>query len=113
MKHLLSALAVASAVTALSVADAKAKRKPFPAQPGMTGVEFVISCYRGPFSAVAWDRPNAIFLDELVEYGYNQEEVIMIVKRVCRDEYGVRNEDWMRDTLLRLLVEQPPGFSNR
>ncbi|WP_425044613.1 hypothetical protein [Primorskyibacter sp. S87] len=80
-----------------------------PTQPGTTGNEFVISCYRGPWrDTVALDRPNAVFLDELMEYGYTPTQAISIGKRVCRDEYGVRNPEHLKATLAKLIKEQPP-----
>jgi len=67
-----------------------------------------ISCYRGPTKTVAWDRANAVFLDDLRQLGYNQVQAASIGERVCRDEYGVDNPAHLRATLLRILRDTPP-----
>lgn len=80
-----------------------------PTRPGTTGGEFLISCYRGPWrDTIAWDRPNAVFLDELMEMGYSSAQAISIGKRVCRDEFGVGDHEYMKATLARLISEEPP-----
>lgn len=97
-----------SAATVVLATTGVAERKAKPTQPGTSGPEWIISCYRGPFTAVAWDRPNAVFVDDLIEYGYTPTQAIAIGKRVCRDEWGVHNEEYLKQTLLRIISEQPP-----
>lgn len=53
---------------------------------GETGNLIVVSCYRGPWKDVIWDRPNAIFVDTLVSVGYDFPTAHAIGQRVCRDE---------------------------
>jgi hypothetical protein len=80
-----------------------------PTQPGTSGSEFIISCYRGPWSdTIAWDKPNSVFIDELMELGYTTQQAFAIGNRVCRDEYGVGNPDYMKATLAKLIKERPP-----
>ncbi len=80
-----------------------------PTRPGTSGQEFLISCFRGPWlETVAWDRPNAVFVDELMEYGYSPGQAIAIGKRVCRDEFGVGDHEYMKATLNKLITEHPP-----
>ncbi|MDV7141619.1 hypothetical protein R3X27_02880 [Tropicimonas sp. TH_r6] len=67
-----------------------------------------ISCYRGIARTVAWDRPNAVFVEDLIKYGYGFKEAHIIGERVCRDEWGVGDHGHMKETLLRLLRESPP-----
>ena len=95
----------AAVIFSADMASAQSK----PTQPGTTGSEFLISCYRGPWKdTIAWDRPNAVFVDELMEIGYSSAQAISIGKRVCRDEYGIGNHEYMKATLARLISEEPP-----
>lgn len=71
--------------------------------------QITISCYRGPTRTVAWDRANAVFLDDLRQLGYSQTQATAIGERVCRDEYGVDNPDHLRATLMRIMRETRPA----
>lgn len=71
--------------------------------------KITISCYRGLVKTVAWDRANAVFLDDLRQLGYSHSVATDIGERVCRDEYGVDDHEHMRKTLIRLMRETPPG----
>lgn len=53
---------------------------------GPTGYQIVVSCYRGPWKEVIWDRPNAVFVDTLVSVGYDFPTATAIATRVCRDQ---------------------------
>lgn len=108
MKTSLLVAGLLSAVTLFGASSVSAERKAKPTMPGTSGAEWIISCYRGPWEAVAWDKPNAVFLDDLVEYGYSQTQAMAIGRRVCRDEYGIGNEEYLKATLLRIIAEQPP-----
>ena len=57
-------------LAALIPLGAAAANKPMPTAPGSHPNQITISCYRGPLAAVVWDRPNAVFIDDLVRYGY-------------------------------------------
>lgn len=102
--------AVILTVTAfLGATPATAERVNEPTKPGTSGSEFIISCYRGPLKVVYWDRPTAIFIDELVEYGYTPNQATAIGDRVCGDEYGVDDPEWMKAQLRKLIDQTPPG----
>jgi len=97
-----------AATTFLGTTPAAAERVSIPTKPGTSGDEFIISCYRGPWKVVYWDRPTAIFIDELVEYGYSPNQAIAIGERICRDEYGVDRPEWLEAQLRRIVTETPP-----
>ena len=78
-----------------------------PTKPGSNPSAITISCYRGPTSGVVWDRPNAVFVEDLVRIGYSYPQAAAIGERVCRDEYGVGNHDHMRMSLLNILATTP------
>jgi len=44
-----------------------------------------VSCFRGPTTDVIWDRPNSVFIDSLVNAGYDFSTAHAIGERVCRD----------------------------
>ncbi|MBB97314.1 MAG: hypothetical protein CML68_22270 [Rhodobacteraceae bacterium] len=67
-----------------------------------------ISCFRGPLPVVVWDRPNAVFVDDLVQYGYAYPQAYSIAETVCRDEYAVGNKGYMTQRLYELMNETPP-----
>ncbi|MEJ6393618.1 hypothetical protein V8J82_10150 [Gymnodinialimonas sp. 2305UL16-5] len=68
----------------------------------------LLSCYRGPWDDVIWDRPNPEFIDSLVAVGYSYGEANAIGERVCRDEAGVDNPAAARQILQNILIQQPP-----
>lgn len=101
----MSALLAGAVSVSASVASASDLPSPSDNDPSKIN----ISCYRGAMKTVAWDRPNAVFLDDLVQLGYSREMASNIGERVCRDEYGVRNPDHQVRSLLKILRESPPG----
>ncbi|MBY6202083.1 hypothetical protein KUV65_11965 [Maritalea mobilis] len=68
-----------------------------------------ISCYRGPWDDVIWDRPNPQFTDSLVAAGYTLPEAHAIGERVCRDPSTVHNPDGMIAVLNQIIAQSPPG----
>ncbi len=69
-----------------------------------------ISCYRGALkNTVAWDRPNAVFVEDLITYGYTWEQAHSIGQRVCRDEWGVGDSEHKIKTLKTILRKHPVG----
>jgi hypothetical protein len=66
------------------------------------GGTITVSCFRGPWKEVIWDRPNAVFVDSLVNVGYTYERAHAIAERVCRDEALVGNPGAMRETMRRI-----------
>lgn len=79
-----------------------------PTAPGSAPNQITISCYRGPSTAVIWDRPNAVFIDDLVRYGYNYADAQAIADTICRDEYGVGHQGYMTQQLYQLMAKTPP-----
>ena len=49
------------------------------------------------------------FADDLVQLGYSLSEASWLGERVCRDEYGVYNEEYIADRFKQLLAQNPPG----
>lgn len=80
-----------------------------PTRPNTDAPAITISCYRGPWNDVIWDKPNAVFLDALTRIGYTHPEAYAIGRRVCRDEYGLRDHEYLKSTLRRLMAENPPS----
>ncbi|MCA0871829.1 hypothetical protein LCL97_13405 [Seohaeicola saemankumensis] len=93
------------AVTAVSAEQLKR----IPTKPGTDGNAITISCFRGPWSQVIWDRPNAIFVEDLVKIGYTYPQAHAIGERVCRDEYGQGEHEYMASTLRKIMATTPPG----
>ncbi len=101
--------AVLAAGLALLGTDPASARSDTPSEPTSSPKGTInVSCYRGPLKTVAWDRPNAVFIEDLRRYGYSFEQAHVIGERVCRDEYGVDNAQHKIETLKRLLREVRP-----
>lgn len=66
-----------------------------------------VSCYRGPWEGVIWDRPNAVFIDSLVAIGYDFPTAHAIGERICRDAALVGNLDRLREETRRVIRESP------
>lgn len=75
---------------------------------GVTPV-ITISCYRGPWNDVIWDRPNPEFTDSLVSAGHTFPEAHAIAERVCRDPGAVGRPGVMRAAMTDILRTSPPG----
>lgn len=109
MRTFLIAATLLTGVVAQAPTVATAQNLELPSPSDNDPSRITISCYRGPTKTVAWDRANAVFLDDLRQLGYTHSQATDIGERVCRDEYGVDNFSHMRQTLLRLMQETPPG----
>ncbi|MEX3016753.1 hypothetical protein [Gymnodinialimonas hymeniacidonis] len=72
-------------------------------------VHVTVSCFRGPFSEVIWDRPNPVFIDSLVNAGYTFPEAHAIGERVCRDPSTVDRPDAAVQVMYQIIAENPPG----
>ncbi len=68
----------------------------------------VVSCYRGPWKSVIVDRPNDVFVESLMEYGYTEVEATGIGNVICRDEDLVDDEAALAAAMQDLLVSTPP-----
>lgn len=70
-----------------------------------------ITCYRGPWSEVIWDRPEPAFLESLAAVGYRPEEALAIGETVCRDKSIVGNPEGQKTKLRQILRTNPPRKS--
>lgn len=73
------------------------------AQP--TGNVIHVSCWRGPWREVIWDRPNAVFVDSLVAVGYDFSTAHAIAERVCRDKTLVGNPEGLKAHMERIWAD--------
>lgn len=76
-------------------------------------VTVTISCFRGPWQDVIWDRPEPVFVDSLVAAGYTFPEAHAISERVCRDIDGVDNPGHSQAVLAQIFRESPPHATHR
>ncbi|GIT89947.1 hypothetical protein JANAI62_05690 [Jannaschia pagri] len=72
-------------------------------------VRITVSCARFSLKGVIWDKPQAVFLDDLVRAGYSPERAYAIGNRICRDEALVGNTAAMGATMRNILRASPPG----
>lgn len=72
---------------------------------GPTGYQIVVSCFRGPWNEVIWDRPNAVFVDSLVSVGYDYSTADAIATRVCRDQNLVGRPGALKATMERIWAD--------
>lgn len=76
-------------------------------QTGVEKKQVVVSCFRGPWKDVIWDRPNGIFVDSLVNVGYDFPTAHAIAERICRDSLLVGDSDALKAEMQRVLRERP------
>lgn len=95
------AIAVALAV---SVGQAMADCKTAAGNHWTRGGVVTVSCYRGPFKKVIWDRPNAIFTDSLVAVGYSEAYALGIGNRICRDPALVDDTVGMKSAMEAIIA---------
>jgi len=91
------------------VASAAAQADSYGYRHGATSHVITVSCYRGPWDDVIWDRPNPVFIDSLVNAGYSFPEAHAIAERVCRDPAAVGQSGVLRSTMNQILRTSPPG----
>ena len=72
-----------------------------------------VSCYRGPWQEVIWDRPHPVFVDSLVAAGYNFSEAHAIAERICKDRSLVGNVNGLVSATYAAIAAQPPGSRRR
>jgi len=107
MKLTMLAAAGAAGLVALSAAAASAQS--LPSRHDNDPMTVTVSCFRGLFEVVAWDRPNSVFVEDLVQLGYTRDHATVIGEQICRDEYGVRQPDHQRAQLRQILRDDPPN----
>lgn len=71
-------------------------------------VQVTVSCFRGPWTEVIWDRPNPVFIDSLVNVGYTFPEAHAIGERVCRDASTVDRPDRAVQVMHQIIAQNPP-----
>jgi hypothetical protein len=103
-RNLVAALAAISFVAAPGAVFADGHGATTSVQPGTV----TISCFRGPWEEVIWDRPNPVFVDSLVARGYTYPEAHAIAERVCRDPATVGDPDGQIAVMTQILVANPP-----
>ena len=96
------AIAVMAALAGPAMAGGKKHKDYNYGAYGPTGHQIVVSCYRGPWREVIWDRPNAVFVDTLVSVGYDYSTASAIATRVCRDQSLVGNPGAMGATMRQI-----------
>jgi hypothetical protein len=106
MKTIAMAAALTLAASGAAVADHKSKTYGQYAHKQTGGVIYV-ACFRGPWNEVIWDRPQARFVDSLVNVGYDYPTAHAIAERVCRDGDLVGNPEGLRATMLQIAREYP------
>ena len=70
--------------------------------PATKQVVIRVSCFRGPTDDIIWDKPNAVFIDSLVEAGYTFDRAHSIAYRVCRDADTVNDNEALKATMERI-----------
>lgn len=105
MKKALVLAALCAAFAAPAVAGGKHDHKHHGAY-GPTGNKIIVSCFRGPWREVIWDRPNAVFIDSLVAVGYDFPTAQAIGERVCRDKALVGNPSALKAAMLRIYNDR-------
>lgn len=71
-------------------------------QKAMKEQVIVVSCFRGPWEDVIWDRPKPVFVDSLVEYGYDINTATSIAEKICSDEDLVGNSEGLKAEMRRV-----------
>jgi len=108
MKVLLVAAVALGGLAGQAVAGGKGDAgRHYEKAPRATAQPIIVSCFRGPWKDVIWDRPNAKFVDSLVSLGYDFPTAHAIGERVCRDEALVNNPDGLRAEILRIVKSAP------
>lgn len=100
--------AAACGVAVLAAAHPASANRPEGLYP-VQRVVVTVSCFRGPWEEVIWDRPEPAFIDSLVAVGYSFPEAHAIAERVCRDPATVGSPEATRAVMSRILAESPPA----
>ncbi len=106
-KILLVAAMIAAVATTASAHDRKHKHAY--GTYTISNVTIVVSCYRGPWKEVIWDRPNPVFYDSLVGAGYSPATANALGTRICRDQNLVGNLQNMIAEVQQVIRQAPRG----
>lgn len=101
MKKLMLAAALLAGAAAPVAAKSKAYHYTYKTH------TIIVSCFRGPWTEVIWDRPNSKFIDSLVDVGYDYPTAHAIGERICRDDALVGNPEGMKTEMIRIFKESP------
>ena len=105
MKKTIVLAALCAALAAPAFAGGKHKHRDHGAY-GPTGHKIVVSCFRGPWTEVIWDRPNAVFIDSLVSVGYDFSTAHAIGERICRDKALVGDSEALKATMRQIYNDR-------
>ncbi|MCB1343231.1 MAG: hypothetical protein KDK24_19620 [Pseudooceanicola sp.] len=72
-----------------------------------------VSCFRGPWEEVIWDRANPVFVDSLIKVGYDYPSAYAIGERICRDKSLVNDAEGMKREMIRIFNESPKYHNPR
>lgn len=68
-----------------------------------------LSCYRGPFKDVIWDRAYPNFVASLESYGYPRYQAQLMADSICRDPSFIDNPDAMKTSVIEMIKQTPPS----
>lgn len=69
----------------------------------------LVSCYRGPWNEVIWDRANPEFIQSLQDAGYGAQEAESIANFICRDPRLVDNPIALAKEVQSVIRSAPRG----
>jgi hypothetical protein len=69
----------------------------------------LISCYRGPWTVVIWDKANPDFIQSLVDAGYSPTEADSVANSICRDPRLVKNPIALAKEVRAVMRDAPRG----
>ncbi len=69
----------------------------------------LVSCYRGPWNEVIWDKANPDFIQSLVQAGYGEQEATSIANYICRDPRLVDNPIALAKEVRAAVANAPKG----
>jgi hypothetical protein len=98
---------VLAAALAVSGGQAMAQLQAAPGNHWNQGGVVTVSCFRGPWRGVIWDRPEAIFTESLVAVGYDYTNAFAIANRICRDQGLVGNQAALKAAMEAIIADAP------
>lgn len=108
MKKLISVAALAAAAALLAAPVSAGPRETTGTkEAALVKKTITISCFRGPWTEVIWDRANAPFIDSLIDVGYDYATAYAIGERICRDPALVGRPDALKAAMLTAYSNAP------
>jgi len=99
--------AVLAALLGGFAGQATAQTEPLAGNYWNQGGVVYVSCWRGPWVGVIWDRPEAIFIESLVTVGYDYPSALAIATRICRDSTLVGDSAGLKAEMERIIRDAP------